>query len=434
MTEAVGRVTQQDHSAGLDRLTRRGVVLATVIGAVWRIAMLISRWNLGLVFNDSVYYSYQAQHNAQGEWFRLVFTNGPGAEHPPLASLLMTPASLLGHLVFWQRATSTLLGIAVVPLIALLGLRLGGRRVAVIAAFVAAVYPNLWINDSLVMAESASVFFVVVALLCAWRFQQRFDYRSAIVTGVLVALAALSRSELIVLAPLLALIGFRARPLLEWLKRAVAMLVVVGAVIAPWMIYNSTRFDAPVLLSTNEGITILGSNCDATYSGPKMGGWLTVCLSDVVIQPGEDASELSRREHQIAVRYMREHVRRLPFVVGARLLRTADLYGLDDLVLIDMADQRGRIPSWSGIISWWLLAPLAMVGWWRNRRRCGWILLAPAISVFATAAIFYGAHRLRAPLEPVVVVCAAMAIAGSAVGQRWIGRLLQHPRFSALVD
>ncbi|MEI7618226.1 MAG: glycosyltransferase family 39 protein [Actinomycetota bacterium] len=434
MNEAVSSLAQQDRAAGFDRVTRRAIVAATVLGAAWRIAMLINRWNLGLVFNDSVYYSYQAQHNAQGEWFRLVFTNGPGAEHPPVASLLMTPASLLPHLVSWQRATSTLLGIAVVPLIALLGLRLGGRRVAVIAAFVAAVYPNLWINDSLVMSESAAVFFVVIALLCAWQFQQRFDYRSAIITGVVVALAALTRSEMVALAPLLALIGFRSRPRLEWLKRAVVMLVVVGAVIAPWMIYNSTRFDAPVLLSANEGITILGANCDATYGGPKMGGWLTSCLNDVVIQPGEDASELSRREHKLAVQYMREHVRRLPLVVAARLLRTVDLYGLHDLVLIDMADQRGRVQSWGGILSWWLLAPLAAVGWWRSRRRCGWILLAPAISVFATAAIFYGAHRLRAPLEPVVVICAAMAMAGSALGQRLIGRVLAHPRFAALAN
>jgi 4-amino-4-deoxy-L-arabinose transferase-like glycosyltransferase len=434
VNEAVSSLAQQDRAAGFDRVTRRAIVAATVLGAAWRIAMLINRWNLGLVFNDSVYYSYQAQHNAQGEWFRLVFTNGPGAEHPPVASLLMTPASLLPHLVSWQRATSTLLGIAVVPLIALLGLRLGGRRVAVIAAFVAAVYPNLWINDSLVMSESAAVFFVVIALLCAWQFQQRFDYRSAIITGVVVALAALTRSEMVALAPLLALIGFRSRPRLEWLKRAVVMLVVVGAVIAPWMIYNSTRFDAPVLLSANEGITILGANCDATYGGPKMGGWLTSCLNDVVIQPGEDASELSRREHKLAVQYMREHVRRLPLVVAARLLRTVDLYGLHDLVLIDMADQRGRVQSWGGILSWWLLAPLAAVGWWRSRRRCGWILLAPAISVFATAAIFYGAHRLRAPLEPVVVICAAMAMAGSALGQRLIGRVLAHPRFAALAN
>jgi hypothetical protein len=177
-------------------------------------------------------------------------------------------------------------------------------------------------------------------------------------------------------------------------------------------------------LSTNEGITILGSNCDQTYSGPVMGGWLTSCLSDVVIAPGEDASELSRREHGLAVTYMRQHVRRLPLVVGARLLRTADLYGLHDLVTLDVGDRRGRLASWSGIVCWWLLAPFSVVGWWRLRRRCGYLLLAPVISVFATAALFYGAHRLRAPMESVVVVCAAYALTTSTIGRRTIDRIL----------
>ena len=89
-----------------DRAARGAILSATVVGAVLRISMLISRWSTGLAFNDSLYYSSQAQQNAHGQWFRLVFTNGPGAEHPPLASLLMTPASLLPHFVFWQRSAS----------------------------------------------------------------------------------------------------------------------------------------------------------------------------------------------------------------------------------------------------------------------------------------------------------------------------------------
>ncbi len=407
------------------------MISATALGAVLRLSLLISKWNEGLGFNDSLYYSFQAQQNAHGHWFRMVFTNGPGAEHPPLASLLMTPASLLPHVVFWQRATNTLLGISIIPLVALLGFRVAGRRVAVIAAVIAAVYPNLWMNDSLVMSESASVFFVVLAVLCARRLQQRFDTRSAVLLGAVIGLAALSRSELILLGPLLALVGCRSRALVEWAKRGVLVLVVAGAVVVPWMVYNSTRFDARVLLSTNEGSTLLGSNCDATYSGPGMGGWLTSCQSDVIIGPDEDASELSRREHRLAVQYIRQHKRRLPLVVSARLLRTADLFGLEDLVATDVADRRGRWQSWSGIISWWLLAPFAAVGWWRLRRPSGAILLAPVISVFVTAALFYGAHRLRAPMEPIVVVCAATCFVQSGIGCRTIDRL--QPRWISAV-
>ena len=39
----------------------------------------------------------------------------------------------------------------------------------------------------------------------------------------------------------------------------------VGAsvlVVAPWVVYNLSRFDQPVFLSTNDGLALAGSNCD----------------------------------------------------------------------------------------------------------------------------------------------------------------------------
>ncbi len=397
-----------------DRSTWLVIGAATLVGAVWRVSMLISKWSRPLLFNDSVYYSFQARANSQGRWFRLVFTGGPGAEHPPLASLLMTPASLLAHYVFWQRATNTLLGIAIIPLIGLLGLRIGGRRVAIVAAAIAALYPNLWMNDSLVMSESSSALLVVVVLLCAWRLQERFDLRSAALTGAVIGIAALSRSELLLLAPLLAFVGFRSHPMREWAKRALLVLVTASLVLLPWVAYNLTRFEAPVLLSTNDGITLLGSNCDQTYSGAQMGGWLTTCLRDIVPLEREDPSQLSKRERSAALHYVRHHLSRVPIVVGSRLLRAGDLYGLNDLVRMDVGDERSRWASWAGIFSWWLLMPLAVFGWLKGRRRSGWILAAPVINAMATTVLFYGAHRLRSPMEPVIVICAAMGVVSCA--------------------
>ena len=397
------------------------------MGAVWRIALLSVKWRQGLLFNDSLYYSFQAAQNARGEWFRMVFTNGPGAEHPPLASLVMTPASLLGNFVFWQRATNTLIGIVLIPLIALLALHVGGRRAAVAAALLAAVYPNLWMNDVLVMSESVSALLVVVVLLLAWRLHQRSELTIAAAVGACIGLAALSRSELLLLAPLIALVGIRSQALAQWAKRAAIVMAVALAAVVPWTAYNLSRFDAPVLLSTNEGSVLLGSNCDETYGGPVLGGWLSGCLRDTVVRAGEDASELSRRRRDLALRYARAHLERVPLVVAGRLLRTADLYGIDDLMQLDAGDQRPHWASWSGIVSWWALAPMAALGWWRRRRRAGsFILLAPVISVVVTAAMFYGAHRLRSPMEPVVVVCAAMGLVGTRVGTRLVNRLLEH--------
>ena len=204
-------------AAQLDARYRRAIVVVTAVAAVWRLGYLVAtKWNQQLLFNDSLYYSSQAYENAHGNWFRDFPGAHPGAEHGPLTSLVLTPASLLSHHEFWQRATNTIVGIAVVPLIALLARRLAGRRVAVIAAVIAALYPNLWMNDSLVMAESISTLLVIVAMLVALRFRERLDIRSALVCGAVVGLAALARSELLILVPVFALLArrscYRVRP------------------------------------------------------------------------------------------------------------------------------------------------------------------------------------------------------------------------------
>ena len=59
------------------------------------------------------------------------------------------------------------------------------------AAAIAVVYPNLWINDSLVMSESLACLIVAVALLVALDFDRRPGRGRAVVLGVLVGLGAL---------------------------------------------------------------------------------------------------------------------------------------------------------------------------------------------------------------------------------------------------
>ena len=39
-------------------------------------------------------------------------------------------------------------------------------------------------------------------------------------------------------------------------------------VLAPWTVYNAGRFDEPVLISTNDGLTLIGANCDRAVRRP----------------------------------------------------------------------------------------------------------------------------------------------------------------------
>ena len=278
-----------------------------MIGALWRLGYLFAvKIDDDLLLNDSLYYSIQAGRNSQGAWFRDGLTELPGAEHGPLTSLYLTPWSLVGDdIVAWQRFAMTLIGIATVAVVGLVGCRLAGPRAGLVAAAIAAVYPNLWINDSLVMSESLACLIVAVALLVALGFDREPGLGRAAALGVVVGLGALTRSEIALYAAGFAVLawwrgaGHRRRALLPVIVLSAAVLTVM-----PWAVYNVARFDRPVLLSTNDGGTLIGSNCDSTYYG-DVGGWDIGCLTPVAVDGAEPVDavgaidRVARQRHRL---------------------------------------------------------------------------------------------------------------------------------------
>ncbi len=383
-------------------------------GAVLRIArLLITKWNKGLLLNDSLYYSAQARQLAHGVWFREVFSDQAGAEHGPLTSTLMALVSFGGDPTNRQRMVTVVCGIATVAVIGLVARRIGDDRIGLIAAALAAVYPNLWINDGLVMSESVSALLIALTMLVVLRWCESPSFRRAVVCGALVGLGALARSELILLAPLIAMlmviVGRRAAQ--RFGRQAIAVLAASIVVIAPWVIFNATRFDRPVLLTTNEGPLWLGANCEDSYYGPALGGWSLFCVVNAHIgENGEDTSVRSSEQRRLGLRYAGDHLSRLPVVVAARVGRTLDVYDVTGLVHGDVGEERERLATWAGVVSFWILAPIAAIGAFRLRRLHLAVLLLPVVVVAITTVVFYGGHRIRASAEPVIVVLAACAV------------------------
>lgn len=408
------------------RSFRASLTLIVAVAAIGRLAIWIAKWNRPLMLNDSYYYSSQAYDLAHGHLYREPFTSGPGAEHPPLTSTLMAAVSWMDHVVRWQRLVTVLCGIAAVALIGVLGRAVAGRRAGLIAAMLAACYPNLWMNDGLVMSESVSVLAVTIVLILTHRAMRAAGHTAAdgaasrwwdggiVWCGVAAAAAALARSELVLLVPFAAVLvagaGWRSDRRVA-LARAALLAGVAAATLAPWIGFNLARFERPVLLTTNDGTTLAGAYCADSFSGPGLGGWSLLCLAD---DPADahytEPSERAAHRRDVAFEYARAHVDELPKVVAARIGRTLDLYGLDNLVFQDVGEERWRWASWAGIVSFWLLAPAAVVGLGRLRRRDRWLLVAPVVVVLVTTVVFYGAHRIRSSAEPTVVVGAAVAI------------------------
>ncbi|MGH9208436.1 MAG: glycosyltransferase family 39 protein, partial [Acidimicrobiales bacterium] len=188
-----------------------GVAALCAVGLGIRLAYaLVFRPHLTL-WGDPLYYHRAANLLVTGHGFinPVAYTIDPhhrvvqGADFPPLFSVVLAGASLVGFKsVFAHQIWCAIIGTATVAVVALAGREVAGRRAGLIAALVAAAYPNFWINDGLIHAETLSLFLVALSVLVAYRLWRRPRILTAGVLGAVLALAILTRDEEALLVPL----------------------------------------------------------------------------------------------------------------------------------------------------------------------------------------------------------------------------------------
>ncbi len=399
------------------------LLLLVVLGAlVLRVGYVMLAKRTEPVLGDQIYYSVQANTLARGQGFTDPRDGSQQAEHPPLTALALTPTSWVmeqfdpgGRHLLAQRLTMTLFGAAVVLLIGLVGRTVAGDRAGLLAAGIAAIYPNLWINDGLVMSETLAALAVALAIMLAYVFLRDPRLANAAWLGAACGLAMLVRAELGLLLPLMVLPVALFSEACSF-KRQIGLFLLAClaalAVVSPWLVANLTRFDEPVVFSTNDGLTICGANLHRTYYGEGTGLWALDCAGFPV--PKGDRSVVSNALRSDGFHFIRDHLGRLPVVVAVRVARVWSLYAPGLMANYNVNEGRDVEISWAGFFAFWILVPCAVVGAVGLRRRRVPItpLVAQFVIVTVTAAAIYGITRFRVPAEVSLVVLAAVAIDG----------------------
>ena len=316
------------------------------------------------------------------------------------------PATGVGHAagapVDIARILGCALGTCVILLTGLLGRRIGGWRVGLVAAAIAAVYPHFITIDGFLMSEPLYGVIIGGTLLIAYRFAARPTRPGALSLGVLVGLAALtakrrSYSSRYCCFPCCGARAGSDCSWAAWRARSGARDCPVDG--AQLLRVPPVRADLQRLRGRDLGVEL----CQAYY-GNSIGSWTVACVAPP--HPSTNEAVRAASEQSQGLRFIGHHLGRAPLVAGVRWLRVWSLYAPNDQTI------GNRTVLWIGLAIYYCLlvaAVYALVMLHRRGRKL-LILLAPAIVVSITALIGVGLDRLRYDAEIPMIALAAWAV------------------------
>jgi hypothetical protein len=397
----------------------RRLMAVALVGFAVRVAYGLLTKDASGITGDALWYHQVANNLADGHGYIVPFRGGDPvatAFHLPLFPTLLAAFSLVGldsqtaHMI-----VGCALGGLTVALVGVIARRLASDGAGLAAAGIAALYPGLLMNDSVLLSESLTGPTIAAALFAALLLRERPGARRAVLLGALIGLAALNRSEAILLVVLL---GVPAVLPARSVKLAALVCLATALTIAPWVIRNAVTFERRTFLTTGDGSVLKGANCETTYRGPRTGDWDFRCLLGYRVP--RDESILAARWREEALDFAGDNLGRVPIVVAARIGRSFSLYPstarqVDELAFLE---DRPRVLVWIALAAYAAVVALAAAGVARLRDRLDLvaIVLAPVALVVVTSAAGYGTWRFRQPAEVSFVLLAG-------IGATWmIGR------------
>lgn len=379
-----------------------------------------SVWGDGLVFHQ------QANMLADGEGlisplpFEIQGIRQQSADHPPVYTLYLAFFSVLGvRSELGHMLVSAPLGAMAAVTFAMLGRRVAGPTVGLIAAAFGALDPNIWPFPGFVLSETVTIPLAALVALFAYRVWDRPSKREAAGLGVMLGLAILARAELAIVAivaivPLMMLL--RGVDLRKRLGLLVVSGLVSGLFVLPWVGYNLSRFEEPVYLSIGLDYSLVQGNCDQSYSDDLLGYYWLGCQGEALEGTGLDVADQaigSLRLREVALNYIAEHPRRAVKAVFARLGRVLGIFHpIQQARLNSFIAGREPWVANLGVLIYYPTALLSIVGTAILRRRG--VLVLPLVGLIVTSliavAMTLAVLRYRASAQPALAVLSAVAL------------------------
>lgn len=255
----------------MSRRTRLVLGLVLAVALVVRVAVVLASPDYAPV-HDSSDYVRHAVSIANGDGYpQSVFTAAPSesAFRPPVYPYVLGAVQwVFGEVETAGRLAGALFGVLAVLLVFLIARSLWDERTALVAAAVAALFPGLFLLSGALNTEPAYLVIELAAVLFALRARAGGgDLRWAAAAGACCGLAALTRSNGLLLLIPVAFGVIAARPRLSraGLAAPAVAVAVAALVVVPWAVRNSLAFDRVVGINAQTGFALAGIYNEEAY-------------------------------------------------------------------------------------------------------------------------------------------------------------------------
>jgi 4-amino-4-deoxy-L-arabinose transferase-like glycosyltransferase len=255
--------------------------------------------------------------------------------------------------------------------------------------------------------------------------------RWAVLAGIACGLAALTRSNGVLLVVAAGLGAWTVRPRFSRAALVSPLAIVLTALVTvlPWVARNSIVFDRFVGISTQAGVGLAGtynaeSRREGRYPGHPRPPWQLATFRALYERPDLDEAERSAHLNKRALDYLREHPGYVFESVAWNTLRVFEVVRdqpfervFPGLVLHALGVQRLVSPlvpvSLYVVVALALIGVAAQAGALRSPRAPPFVWAFPLLMVLPAVAV-WGLSRYRVPVDPFLVMLAAVGVVAAA--------------------
>lgn len=379
-------------------------------------------------YSDSTWYDAAALRLSQlGEFG----PSQPSAWFPPGYPFFLSGIySVFGYNQMWGKVGNIALDAGTCLLTYLLGARFFSRQVAILAALIVAVWPNLIASVGILSSEPLSTFGFVLAIWIGTskRLVGPDWLRWVALLGLVVACNILTRPVAVILLPAVALYWWLEKGSLH---RAATLALAAAGVAAilcvGWTARNYRQFGQFIPLSTNAGYNFWQAN--QRFADGAGTFWPSVPRDDPEYQVMARGTEFEKNRlgYAYGIAYLRSNpwhpIRLFPRKIW--LLWGTDTSGIYEGIFYPTLSAPSDLADWmraqqhlvesASFRFYVLIMALAVAGVLlapREVRRYAWCLASLPLLLLAFHFPFHALDRFHVPLAPFLAMLAALGVSG----------------------